>query len=315
MNKAEQLTGLLFLNKPVGMTSHDLVDRVRQLLSQRSVGHTGTLDPLADGLMILCVGKATRIADQITAASKSYRATIKFGQRSATYDAEGITADSPHSPVPQLSPAVLDTLLEQFRGTLDQTVPAFSAVKQHGTKLYDLARRGSAFSPPVRTITIEQLNLVAYLEPLLTLDVRCSKGTYIRSLAHDIGEAVGCGAYLSSLTRTAIGSWSLAQASSLDEIRTAAQENSITSLIHPVETIWQAGTVRIRPEFFTKFAHGRSPAAEDLADIERPFQTGERVMIKSVTGAWIGLATAIFDSDSVSNTGHESLFRSMSVMT
>jgi tRNA pseudouridine55 synthase len=208
------------VDKPAGPTSHDIVAMVRRQLRRRGlkVGHAGTLDPFATGLLIVLVGRATRLADLVSGQSKTYRATVQLGLRSVTGDPEGPI--SPGGPVPAL-PAI-EAALEGLRGTIDQRVPIYSAVHVDGERLYAKARRGEEVEAPSRTIDIHELALLAHDADrgTIDIDVRCSKGTYIRQLAVDLGEALGCGGYCAALRRTAVGDLSVTDAVPLEGVAT-----------------------------------------------------------------------------------------------
>lgn len=207
--------GLLCLDKSSGPTSHDVVREIRRLTSVRRVGHAGTLDPLATGVLLVCLGRATRLLEFLVGQPKSYVATIQLGRETDTYDAEGeIIAERPVV----VSTRQLSAALDAFRGQIDQRAPLFSAVKVDGQPLHRRARRGEVVEPPIRTVTIYQLDLVDRQESTLTLRVKCSSGTYIRSLAHDLGQSLGCGAYLVALRRTAVGSFTLDDATALNDL-------------------------------------------------------------------------------------------------
>jgi tRNA pseudouridine55 synthase len=212
---SDSIEGLLCLDKSSGPTSHDVVNKIRRLTGIRRVGHAGTLDPLATGLLLVCLGRATRLLEYLVGQPKSYVATIQLGQETSTYDAEGeIIADRPVAVTAQQ----LSTALDAFRGQIDQRAPLFSAVKVDGQPLYRRARRGEDIEPPVRAVTIYQLDLLDRQESTLAVRVKCSSGTYIRSLAHDLGQSLGCGAHLAGLRRTAVGSFTLDDAITLAEL-------------------------------------------------------------------------------------------------
>jgi tRNA pseudouridine55 synthase len=221
--------GLLCIDKPAGLTSHDVVREIRSISSLRRVGHTGTLDPLATGLLILCVGPATRLAEYLVALPKSYDATIRLGQETDTYDAEGdLVAEAPVS----VQKTELDQILAQFLGQIEQIPPIYSAVKQDGQPLYKRARQGLKVTPKVRLVTIHEIELLSWESPILQLRVVCSSGTYIRSLAHDIGQQLDCGGHISSLRRTSIGPFDVGDAASLDELSKA----NWREFLHPTDT-------------------------------------------------------------------------------
>ena len=207
--------GLICIDKPAGQTSHDTVNAIRRLTGIRRVGHAGTLDPLATGLLLVCVGRATRLLEYLVGQPKTYFATVQLGLQTTTYDAEGeITAELPV----EIGQGELAAALDNFRGTISQLAPIYSAVKVDGQPLYRRARRGETIERPARTVTIHALDLLGWHDSLLELRINCSSGTYIRSLAHDLGQTLGCGAYLAGLRRTVIGPFSLADAQPLSDL-------------------------------------------------------------------------------------------------
>lgn len=214
MSKHNPVSGLLVIDKPQGITSHDVVDRVRRLSKQRKVGHTGTLDPMATGVLLVCLGQATRLIEYLLVARKRYRAVVRFGAVTDTFDAEGKVVA--HYDPASLELAHLQEILPMFLGEIKQTPPIYSALKKEGQPLYKRARAGEAVEPDPRLVTIYDLTILAWRPPDLTVDVSCSSGTYIRSLADDIGQAAGSGAHLAGLIRTANGQWTLDQAVALD---------------------------------------------------------------------------------------------------
>ncbi len=203
---------IIFVDKPSGMSSFGAVARVRRVLSQREghkvkVGHTGTLDPFATGLLILLAGKATKQAPTLTKLDKVYEATIRLGATSTTGDPEGeITLGNAQ---PDISRAQVERVLGQFVGEIEQTPPAFSAIKINGQRAYKLARAGKTVELPLRKVTIYSLEILDYASPYLTIRTHVSSGTYIRTLAEDIGRALGCGAYTTALRRTKIADYDI----------------------------------------------------------------------------------------------------------
>ncbi len=206
--------GVLNVDKPEGITSHDVVYRVRRLSGVKRVGHAGTLDPLATGVLIVCLGRATRMVEYLMGQPKTYETRIRLGQTTNTYDAEGEVTQE--RPIPPLSHDTLETFLTPFRGSIQQHPPAYSAIKQAGKPLYKLARQGLAVETKPRPVTIYALDLLEITLPFIHLRVVCAAGTYIRSLAHDLGQAIGCGGHVAALRRTAVGNFTAAQATSLD---------------------------------------------------------------------------------------------------
>jgi tRNA pseudouridine55 synthase len=231
------MDGILNINKATGMTSHDVVARVRKLLHQRRVGHAGTLDPAASGVLPICVGQGTRVAEYLSESGKAYQAKITFGIVTDTYDAEGSitrTADTNH-----LSQALIEEALPHFLGPQQQLPPRYSAIKIQGQPAYKRVRSGEEITLEARAIEIHQLQILAWNRPRLTLAVECSKGTYIRSLAYDLGEYLGCGAYLSALIRTRSGPFTLDRSITLEQLADASEEDTSERYLHPADSALQ----------------------------------------------------------------------------
>ncbi len=226
------MNGILVVDKPARWTSHDVVAWVRKVLQVKRTGHAGTLDPLATGVLLVCVGQATRVAEYLMAGPKSYVGRIQLGIVTDTYDIDG-TIVARH-PVPDLSHQDLRGALARFVGTIQQTPPAFSAVKQDGIPLYRLARRGQAVTPPPRAVTIRRIELLRWEPPFVEVAVDCDPGTYIRSLAHDLGQVLGCGATLAGLVRTRSGAFTLADAVSLEALAAAAAAGEAGRYLRPL---------------------------------------------------------------------------------
>jgi tRNA pseudouridine55 synthase len=208
------IDGILPIDKPSGWTSHDVVARVRRLAGQREVGHAGTLDPLATGLLLVVLGRATRLSSYVMDSEKSYRAEVALGVATTTDDSEGEVIEV--TAVPKLDAGRVEACLRPLTGEIDQLPPAYSAVHQGGERLYRLARQGAEIVPRPRRVAVHELRLEALELPVLRLFVRCGSGTYVRSLARDLGAALGTGGHLRSLRRTASGSFSVAEAVQLD---------------------------------------------------------------------------------------------------
>jgi tRNA pseudouridine55 synthase len=227
------LSGIFSIDKPAGMTSHDVVQRVRRASGEQRVGHAGTLDPMATGVLLVCVGKATRVTEYLMEHAKRYRAEITLGVTTDTLDTQGetiATADAGH-----ISRDEVETALGAFRGKIEQIPPMYSAVKRQGKKLYELAREGITVEREARTVEITRLEIIAWEPPRVTIDVECSKGTYIRALARDLGAALGVGGHLSRLIRTASGRFTVAEASALDTVIAALEDDWWMMLIHPLD--------------------------------------------------------------------------------
>jgi tRNA pseudouridine55 synthase len=209
------LSGILNVDKPPDVTSHDVVNRVRRLSGIRRVGHAGTLDPLATGVLLVCLGRATRLVEYLVGRPKQYLATIRLGQETNTYDADGeVVAERPVN----VTRSQVAAALAHFYGAIDQVPPMFSAVKQAGQPLYKLARQGIDIPRAARQVTVYEIELLAWQPPDVEIHVTCSAGTYIRSIAHDLGRMLGCGGHIAALRRTAVGGFALNTAVPLDEL-------------------------------------------------------------------------------------------------
>lgn len=231
------MNGILIIDKPTGWTSHDVVARLRTLLKQRRVGHGGTLDPLATGVLPVFIGRATRAVAFCEDYDKSYTARLALGLVTDTQDITGeVLSKSDPGPI---TLSDIEAVLPRFRGEILQTPPMYSAIKVGGKKLYELARKGIEMERPPRPVTIHALS-VRQDEEGFVLDVTCSKGTYIRTLCHDIGQALGCGAAMSALRRTRVGPFTLEDAVTLEAVEQAARAGEAERLIRPVDSLFGA---------------------------------------------------------------------------
>ena len=261
--------GLILLDKPSGPTSHDMVYAVRRGAGEKRVGHAGTLDPLATGLLVMCLGPATRLSEYLSGKDKRYTARLRLGQATNTYDAQGeVTSTSTAIP----APAAVEAALAEFRGPQQQVPPAFSAIKRDGQKAYDLARRGETVVLDARPIVFYSIEIVEWALPDLVLDVHCSAGTYIRSLAHDLGQRLGCGAHLSGLRRTASGTLRVDQAVPLERLQAAFTQGDWRQFLQPPDAAladWPLvrltadETVRVQRGQFVPFEGAGPGAAPD----------------------------------------------------
>lgn len=224
--------GWLLLDKPVGLSSARAVSRIKRLFQAKRAGHAGTLDPLASGLLAIALGQATRWCAYLLDAPKSYRFTIRLGQETDSHDAESLEqAAPPCAEIPSLDQAEIEALLSRFIGAIQQTPPMYSALHSEGRRLYELAREGKEVERPAREVQIDRLDLIADRREEWDLEVRCGKGTYVRSLGHDIGQALGCGAYVSQLRRTGLGAFDESQAVSLEKIEADSEETRLARLL------------------------------------------------------------------------------------
>jgi tRNA pseudouridine55 synthase len=256
-----RVDGVLLLDKPLGLSSNAALQRVRRLYRAERAGHSGTLDPLATGLLPVLFGEATKFGAEMLAADKRYRATIALGARTSTGDAEGEVIE--RHPVAVVRDDI-EAVLCRFAGRIEQTPPMFSALKRAGRPLYAYARAGETVEREPRTVTIHALRLEAFADARLEVDVRCSKGTYIRTLAEDIGIALGCGAHLGALRRTEVGPFLLAAAIALDDLERLPEVERFERLLPADRLLAHLTPVTLEPGAAERFAHGRpvtAPAA------------------------------------------------------
>ena len=251
------LGGVLTVDKPAGWTSHDVVNRVRRLAGLRQVGHAGTLDPMATGVLVVCLGRATRLLEYLTGQPKIYLAEVTLGVATNTYDAEGDIVSS--QPAPALSAAQIEQALTPLRGQIMQRPPAFSALKRDGVPLYQRARAGETLEIAPRPAMVYELTLLHAAGPILRLRVRCGAGTYVRSLAHDLGQALGCGAHLSALRRSAVGGFTVENALTLEQL---AGEGALRAALQPADTaVAHLPRVEVSAAEATRLLHGQTVAA------------------------------------------------------
>lgn len=259
------MNGIFNIDKPAGMTSHDVVAVIRKASGETRVGHAGTLDPMATGVLLVCIGQATRVVEYLTDHDKKYRARIRLGIETDTYDATGtVIAERPVSATQEEVQSALGSLT----GKLLQQPPAYSAIKQNGVPLYKLARRGIEVETDPRQIEIYSIQLAESTLPDLVIDVHCSKGTYIRSLAHDLGEHLQCGGHLTALTRTASGQFTLENSVPLDQLRDAFANNFAEPYLNPIdEALLQFEAIVVDPGTVKRIQQGSALVCE------RPYST------------------------------------------
>jgi len=260
-NERRDVNGVLLLDKPKGLTSQQAVSRVKRLLSARKAGHTGTLDPMADGLLPIGLGEATKFSQFLLDADKGYLATLRLGVTTPTGDAEGDIREQ--RPV-AVTEAEVRAGVQRFVGAQTQTPPMHSALKVAGKPLYAYARAGITVERQSRDIVIDDIQIIDFKEQLLTIRVRCSKGTYIRVLAEDIGEALGCGAHLTGLTRESAGGFTLAQAVSCDRLESLSMDERIACLL-PVDSFaLSLERIVLEPGFARRIITGQDVQKADV---------------------------------------------------
>jgi tRNA pseudouridine55 synthase len=283
----EPVFGFLNIDKPLHVTSHDVVAKVRRAFGIRKVGHAGTLDPLATGVLVICLGSATRLSEYVMHATKRYTAQVTFGVNTTTYDQEGeIVAQRDAS---ALTREAVEGALTAFVGDIMQTPPVYSAIKQGGRKLYEMARAGESVELQPRPVHIERITVLDWQAPTATIDVVCNAGTYIRSLAHDVGAALGVGAHLAALTRTQSGSFYLKDACAFDAILADPQWR--TRLIPPDAALQGWRQVRLDPRQADVVAHGGAIAYESAAERELALANAPNgsllAVMRAEDGMWV----------------------------
>ena len=255
------ISGILVVDKPSGMTSHDVVAVIRKGTGFRRIGHTGTLDPRASGVLVVLIGPAVRLSEYLVCDKKGYEAVIRFGSVSDTYDGDGNVIQTGRD-IPQDEEQIMDAM-ETFTGDIIQVPPAYSAIKIHGRKAYDMARNGEEVKLEGRHVTIHSFDFIEYAPPELIADIVCSSGTYIRSIANDLGQKLGCGAYLSALKRTMSGRFTLRDAVPLPTLQKAFEEGTwYQYLIPAADALTDYEEVMLDMESEANILHGRRIPAE-----------------------------------------------------
>lgn len=277
-----RLNGILLVDKPEGCSSAEVVRVVKKRLGVEKIGHIGTLDPFATGLLPLCLGTGTKVAQFLVAGRKTYTGTIRLGVETDTFDATGTVTRT--APVPPCGPEVLQDLRRRFSGEYWQTPPMYSAVKRQGIPLYKLARRGAVVEREARKVSIEEFTLVQAATDTLDFSLSCSKGTYLRSLAADLGAALGCGAHLVTLRRTACGSFTVGEAVPFARLSTWGA-GDVLPLLSPAQALRDYRAVPVSAETAERLRRGQQdslrtlPCAESIGETVRLLSAGELVAV------------------------------------
>ncbi|MBI3229365.1 MAG: tRNA pseudouridine(55) synthase TruB [Burkholderiales bacterium] len=281
------IDGVLLLDKAVGISSNDALIAAKRVLWAAKAGHTGTLDPFATGLLPLCFGEATKFSQDLLEADKTYETLVHLGIRTETGDTEGAVVEQ--KPVPNFTEAEIEAVLAQFLGPISQVPPMYSALKRDGKPLYEYARQGITLEREARAVIIHDLQLLSWQAPMLRLRVTCSKGTYIRVLGEDIGQALGVGAHLQELRRVAVAHLSLAQAITLEQLR---EESEPVSKLAPVDALLSTfPAVYLPGELAQRFMHGQRLALGRSDDI-----AAGRVRVYQHSGTDIIFGTTVLDA-------------------
>lgn len=278
------MTGLLLVDKPSGMTSHDVVDRIRRAAGVRRVGHTGTLDPSATGLLILCLGKATRLSEHLTGLDKTYQGIMRLGIVTDSYDLDGKVLEE--NPPPEVSAEDIQRLCDAFVGRIEQLPPMVSAVKVGGQRLYKAARKGQEVERQPRAVTVHEFRVLTCVRPDVEVRVACTSGTYVRSLCHEVGKKLGCGAALASLRRTWVGRYSVEAATPVDAF--CSPEDVMQKLL-PMNDALDLPSVVVKDSARTVLGAGGMLVASNLHE-ECAVREGW-VQLKAGNGDLLGLGT------------------------
>ncbi len=290
------LSGILVVNKPSGVTSHDLIQRLRQILRTRRIGHTGTLDPQASGVLLACVGKATKVAQFLTRHDKEYEAEIKLGLTTDTYDSHGKIKEIKDEL--KISADQIRKAVDSFKGKIWQIPPLHSAIQYKGKRLYQYARAGKEVQIEKREVEIKHIQVMDIEIPYVKLRISCSKGTYVRSLAHDLGQKLGCGACLFSLRRTRVGPFKLQEASDLEDISDVGNESKLRNLLIPIErALDHLPSVVVKAGFGDKVRHGAPVVSSSLMSVEADFEESQTVSIKDHRKSILAIGKALCSSN------------------
>lgn len=280
------INGILNVYKEAGYTSHDVVAKLRGICRQKKIGHTGTLDPDAVGVLPVCLGNATRLCDMLTDKSKEYEAVLLLGKVTDTQDISGKVLEE--HPVPAEEEKAVEAVLS-FLGTYEQIPPMYSALKVNGKKLYELARAGKEVERAGRPVEIRQIEILSVALPEITFRVVCSKGTYIRTLCHDIGRKLGCGGTMKSLKRTRVGIFTIDNALRLDELEKLAHEDRLEEQVIPVEAMFaELPSVIIQDSFRRLLENGNAFYPNQIRE-EREAVDGVRVKVYDMEGRFYGI--------------------------
>jgi len=283
------LDGVLLLDKPIGLSSNDALIRAKRLYHAKKAGHTGTLDPLASGLLPLCFGEATKFSQDLLDADKTYEATMRLGIRTSTGDAEGEAVQTREVACDE---AAVRDAMTKFVGDIVQVPPMYSALKRDGKPLYEYARAGQVVEREGRSVTILALEMIACALPDVTFRVTCSKGTYVRTLAEDIGEALGCGAHLVMLRRTGVGALRLDRAVTLDAL-SDADDAARDAWLQPVDALLSTfPAVTLDAEASRRFLHGQRLPLHELTADRTQWDDAQRVRVYGADARLLGVARA-----------------------
>ena len=281
------INGILNIYKEKGYTSHDVVARLRGIFGQKKIGHTGTLDPDAEGVLPVCLGRATKVCDLLTDKDKTYQAVLLLGQVTDTQDTSGQVLEK-HS-TEDLTNEKVENVIRSFEGEYDQIPPMYSALKVNGKKLYELAREGKEVERKARRITIHEIRILEINLPEVKLEVTCSKGTYIRTLCHDIGNLLGTGGCMEELTRTKVGRFELKDSLKLEELSDLAQNGRLEDALIPLDQMFSELQSVVPAEKYISKAYNGNDFFKNQLSEDGKFCSGEKVRVYDAQGHFIGV--------------------------
>lgn len=281
--------GVINIHKEKGFTSHDVVAKLRGILGQKKIGHTGTLDPDATGVLLVCLGKGTKLCDMLTDKTKTYETVLLLGKTTDTQDISGEVLNE--GAVDGLDVGMVEACINGFVGAYNQVPPMYSALKVNGKKLYELARQGIEVERKARPVVIYEIRILEMNLPRVRMEVSCSKGTYIRTLCHDIGQKLGCGGCMEELIRTRVSRFTLEDSMTLDEVATCRDDGSLDSKIVPIDAMFsEYEAVTIRSEF-ASFAYNGNHILKKHIKEELKVCADKQVRLYDEAGQFIGIYT------------------------
>jgi tRNA pseudouridine55 synthase len=298
-------SGIIVINKPSGLSSHDVITELRRILRIRRIGHAGTLDPQATGILLACMEKGTKVAQFLTEYDKEYEAVIRLGITTDTYDGEGEIIETKENF--RVNPEEISKVIDSFMGNIRQTPPLYSAIKFKGKKLYQYARAKEEVEIKKRDVEITDIEIIKFDMPDVRITVSCSKGTYIRSLAHDIGQKLGCGAYLFSLCRTRVGPYNLIDALGLQEISHIQNEGRLAQIIIPIEEVLaHLPSVVLKEGFTERIKHGAPLVSSSVSSIEADFKENQTICVKNDQRKIVAIGKALSSAVRFLDSGYKS---------
>ncbi|MFH1701560.1 MAG: tRNA pseudouridine(55) synthase TruB [Candidatus Zixiibacteriota bacterium] len=308
----ERFDGLLPVYKISGPTSHDVIYSLRRILNRQKIGHTGTLDPLASGLLPITLGRATKLTQFFTDWDKSYQAKITLGIKSDTLDSDGHVTDRRN--VPDLEEEYLKNILNGFVGKIVQKIPSFSAVKVNGKELYKYARQGIKVDSPNREVEIYSIKILSYVRPILNIQIDCGKGTYIRVLANDIGDKIGCGACLSGLKRLRAGSLRIETALTLKSVTELFEKGELADHIIPMNDVIDFPILSVSSQAENTIRHGGIPDKKEILNWNREFLPGNLIAIAGQSGDILAIGKSKCSAASLNNGFNDDYFSYVRVL-